>query len=120
MTTADDRGLDALLERLRTRYYGNSWIRAVSHGLVSLLVQHARHRADRQPWRLAFDRIEEAEIVEQEFLASLLRRSDPAVLQVIVGTGGEVGSPALGWALARYAAKRPPARVHRPAGPTRR
>jgi tetratricopeptide (TPR) repeat protein len=99
----------------RTRYYGNTWIRGLSHGLISLLMEYARRRGDDLPWQLAFDRIEEADMAEQEFLASLLRRCDPAVLRVTVGTAGEVSCAELGWALTRYASKRPPATVHRPA-----
>jgi tetratricopeptide (TPR) repeat protein len=65
----------------RTRYFGSSLIRVLSQGIVSFLLGYA-HRAG--PLRLVFDEVGEAEPTMQELLAILIRRADPAVLQVVV------------------------------------
>ncbi|MEO6700687.1 MAG: tetratricopeptide repeat protein [Jatrophihabitantaceae bacterium] len=89
----------------RTRYYGNSWIRGLSHGLVSLLLEHARRSEATEPWTLHFDQAEQADLAEQEFLAILLRRAEPGLLRVVIGTGSEPDCPELRAALARFTAQ---------------
>jgi tetratricopeptide (TPR) repeat protein len=74
----------------RTRYFGQQWIRGMSQGVVTFLVEYARRRAaegvDGGPLRLAFDDVDAAERTEQELLALLVRRADPATLHLALGS----------------------------------
>ena len=99
----------------RTRFFGAQLIRAVSHGVITFLLEYARlARPDGgTPLTLAFDDAHAASATGQEFLALLLRRADPDLLRVIIGTSGEELSAELDEALERHAlpvaAEAPPA-----------
>ncbi|HEV7655623.1 MAG TPA: tetratricopeptide repeat protein [Mycobacteriales bacterium] len=104
----------------RTRYFGVQWIRGMSQGVVNFLLAFARLRAeagDPVPLRLAFDDVHAAEPTEQELLAILVRRADPATLAVTVGTAEEPLPPELRTALQEWATSRtaPPVPDERPA-----
>ncbi|WP_165845719.1 tetratricopeptide repeat protein [Streptacidiphilus pinicola] len=70
----------------RTRFFGSGMIRCMSQGIVSFLLGHAERLASSGglPLHLVFDEVDQAEPTTQEFLALLLRRADPAQLQVTV------------------------------------
>jgi tetratricopeptide (TPR) repeat protein len=71
----------------RTRYFGQSLIRAMSHGIVTFLVGYATALRTETGRRLcvAFDDLHAADLTEQELVAIVLRRADPAVLRVVAG-----------------------------------
>ena len=75
----------------RTRYFGQSLIRAMSQGIVTFLVTYAsRLRPERErPLTIALDDVHAADLTEQELVSILVRRADPEVLQVAVGVTGE-------------------------------
>jgi hypothetical protein len=61
----------------------------LAHGLTEFV--RAQHRARALgPVTLVFDSASEADPTDQEFLAVLLRRLDPAEITVVVGTGREL------------------------------
>ncbi|WP_394834420.1 tetratricopeptide repeat protein [Pendulispora rubella] len=84
----------------RTRYQ-TGLARRAAHSVVELLVAYARQRGE-GALRLAFDAAHAADATDQEFLAILLRRADPALLQVHVGTKEQPLPEALAEALAKY------------------
>ena len=90
----------------RTRYFGLHLIRAFSQGIVSFLLEYARLiRTERvSPLTLAFDDVQRADPTTQEFIAILLRRADPAVLRLLIGTTGELLEPELAASLEDHAA----------------
>lgn len=90
----------------RTRYFGLHLIRAFSQGIVSFLLEYARLiRPERvSPLTLAFDDVQSADPTTQEFIAILLRRADPAVLRLLIGTTGELLEPELAASLDVHAA----------------
>jgi tetratricopeptide (TPR) repeat protein len=74
----------------RTRFYGPGRTRRLAHGVVDFLRAYAQDLAAAggagpaiTAW---FDGIHEADATEQELLAIMLRRIDPTLLRVIVGT----------------------------------
>ena len=77
----------------RTRYFGQQYIRGMSQGIVSFLLEYARRRQDAEPadepLTLALDDLHAAEPTAQEFVAILLRRADPGLLRVVVGSTDE-------------------------------
>ena len=85
----------------RTRYQ-TGLSRRAAHGVVELLVAYARQRGE-GALRLAFDAAHAMDATDQEFLVILLRRADPALLQVHVGTKEPPLPAALAEALATYA-----------------
>ena len=56
---------------------------------------------------LVIERVEEADPTDAEWIATLLRRIDPALVQIVVCTGAELPDGALAEALRRYADRRP-------------
>src|SRR4051794_6727940 len=72
----------------RTRYFGPSLIRGISQGAITFLMSYARARRRRtgSPLTVMIDDVQAAEETGREFVALLLRRADPAVLRVVVGT----------------------------------
>lgn len=72
----------------RTRWYSPLRTRRISHSLVEFLRDYASRRAA-GPLTLGFDAVEEADHTDQEFLAVALRRCDPAVVRIVVGTAGD-------------------------------
>ncbi|SBT39068.1 tetratricopeptide repeat protein [Micromonospora auratinigra] len=86
----------------RTRFYSRVRTLRLSHGLVELLRDHLRTLGG--PRRtLVLDRLDEADPTDAEFVSVLLRRLDPDLLTVIVGTGTGPLDDALTVALDRYA-----------------
>ncbi|MGW0765591.1 tetratricopeptide repeat protein [Streptomyces sp. NPDC002676] len=89
----------------RTRFYGPGRTRRLAHGVVEFLNAYAASHAPHLV-TVSFDAVHEADATEQELLAILLRRADPARLRVVIGTdGAELPERAaeLGRALRRYA-----------------
>jgi tetratricopeptide (TPR) repeat protein len=68
----------------RTRYYARLRTKRISNGLVEFLHQAL---AGGPPRSLVVEHAEHADASDQEFLAALLRRTDPARLTVVVCTG---------------------------------
>ena len=102
----------------RTRYVGASWIRAISHGVVSFLDEYAaaQHEAGAPPLTITFDELHQADPSQQELVALLLRRADPTTLQILVGTApGTALLPELQASLNQHAAPLDPAPEPAPA-----
>ena len=89
----------------RTRYSGRGIIRCTSQGLASFVIEYAHrtHAAPGGPLMLAFDDVDAAEPTAQEFLALLLRRADPAHVQIMLGTAGGEIDEELAMAIASHA-----------------
>ncbi|MEO6502277.1 MAG: tetratricopeptide repeat protein [Jatrophihabitantaceae bacterium] len=68
----------------RTRYYSSLRTLRLAHGLVELIRDYLR-LARLGPLSVTFDDVEHADFTDQEFLAVLLRRIDPALLTVVIG-----------------------------------
>jgi len=93
----------------RTRFYPPARTQRIAHGLTELL----RDFVGAGPRRaLVIERADEADPTDLEWIATLLRRIDPAQLQIIV-CAGEDGP--LVEALRRYAAPGPGVRTPEPA-----
>jgi tetratricopeptide (TPR) repeat protein len=87
----------------RTRFYSRLRTQRISHGLVEFVQEYLR-RTGAQPRSLVVHGIEGIEHTDAEFLAILLRRTEPDLLTVVVcGAGPEVAPP-LAEALESYAA----------------
>jgi len=85
----------------RTRFYARLRTRRIANGLVEFLRDSLPDGARRT---LVVENVEHADQTDWEFLAALLRRTDPAQLTVVIGTGaGEVPDDELRSALATYA-----------------
>ncbi|WP_405019901.1 tetratricopeptide repeat protein [Kitasatospora sp. NBC_00070] len=84
----------------RTRYYSRLRTLRIAHGLVEFLTEYAQALGD-GPHTLVVEDLHRADPTDQEFLAVLLRRMDPALLTVVAHTGtepleqppGEVAAP---------------------------
>ncbi|MER7770467.1 tetratricopeptide repeat protein [Kitasatospora sp. NPDC096140] len=87
----------------RTRLYPAKRTRRLAHGIVEFLHGHARELG--RALALRFDRVDEADHTDQEFLAILLRRALPDLLMVTVHTGGADLIPELTTALATRATR---------------
>ncbi|MDH6574488.1 tetratricopeptide repeat protein [Kitasatospora sp. MAP5-34] len=70
----------------RTRFYARLRTRRISHGLVEFL--HSCLRAD-SPRTLVVENVDHAEHTDLEFLAALVRRTDPARLRVVLCSAGD-------------------------------
>ncbi|WP_320068268.1 tetratricopeptide repeat protein [Micromonospora sp. RTGN7] len=90
----------------RTRIYPANRTRRLAHGATEFLAGYAA-RAGHRPLRLAFDRVDEADPTDQEFLGIFLRRVRPEAVRVLVGTAGGTLEPELTAALDRYADRLP-------------
>jgi tetratricopeptide (TPR) repeat protein len=96
----------------RTRFYPMAHTRRVAHGLCELLLAWAQI-SDERPI-LFLDRLDAADATDLEFVEIMLRRSDPRVLTLIVGTRTVARlAPTLEEALRRYC-RFVPAPVPRP------
>ncbi|MEZ0113867.1 tetratricopeptide (TPR) repeat protein [Catenulispora sp. EB89] len=84
----------------RTRIYPANRTRRLAHGAVELLTAFAAEQPD--PLAVAFDRVEDADHTDQEFLAILLRRCPADRIRVVVATRGEDLSDELVANLGRY------------------
>ena len=89
----------------RTRFYGTGMIRCMSQGVVTFLTCYARRVTESGgvPLCVVFEDMHAAEVTTQEFVALLVRRSDPEVLKVVVsGADGEPTAELTG-VLSRFA-----------------
>jgi tetratricopeptide (TPR) repeat protein len=85
----------------RTRFQAGLPRRA-SQGITELLTEYAQRRGR---LRLGFDAVQAADPTDQEFLAILLRRSTPELVQVQVGTTTSAFSAELAAALDSHAVR---------------
>ncbi|MEN3357515.1 MAG: hypothetical protein V7637_1497 [Mycobacteriales bacterium] len=85
----------------RTRFYSRLRTLRIAHGLTEFLRDHLL-RLDTGRRSLFVDQADQADSTDQELLAVLLRRLDPALLRLAVGTAGMPG-PVLAPPLRRYA-----------------
>ncbi|MFB6891346.1 tetratricopeptide repeat protein [Kitasatospora sp. NPDC056327] len=74
--------------RERTRFYSALRTLRIAHGLVEFLHAYLR-AAGEGPRTLVVDDAHRADPTDGEFLAVLLRRTDPALLTVVITTGTE-------------------------------
>lgn len=90
----------------RTRFYGPARTRRLAHGVVEFLNRWAAESG--RPVTVRFDAVHAADATEQELLAIVLRRVDPARLRVVVATTADplpAHATELAGALARYAVR---------------
>ena len=90
----------------RTRIYPANRTRRLAHGATEFLTGYAAG-SGRRPLRLAFDRVDQADPTDQEFLAIFLRRAHPDEILVRIGSGGGKLEAELVAALDRYAHRLP-------------
>ena len=99
----------------RTRFYSRLRTLRIAHGLTEFLRDYAA--AIGEPRSIVIDHVDDADQTDQELVSVLLRRLDPGLLTLVIGTSGAAGryeteagqSPdPLFAALARYA-RRPDA-----------
>ena len=76
----------------RTRFYSRLRTLRIAHGLAEFLRDYAA--ADGEPRSIVIDQVDDADQTDQELLSVLLRRIDPALLTLVVGTNGPAGRPA--------------------------
>lgn len=69
----------------RTRYYSTLRTLRIAHGLVELIRDHLRE-AGLGPRSLFIDDLHQADFTDREFVAVLLRRVEPELLTVVVGS----------------------------------
>jgi len=77
----------------RTRFYPGAHAQRVAHGLVEFLAEYA---AAGHPggWTIVVDNADHADATDAQFLATLIRRIDPAVLRVVLaGTTATLTDP---------------------------
>jgi tetratricopeptide (TPR) repeat protein len=70
----------------RTRFYSRLRTLRIAHGLTEFLRDYAT--AIGEPRSIVIDHVDDADQTDQELLSVLLRRLDPGLLTLIVGTGG--------------------------------
>jgi tetratricopeptide (TPR) repeat protein len=87
----------------RTRLYPANRTRRLAHGCTEFLDAYAAALGLGRPLTLCFDRVDEADHTDQEFLAILLRRARPERIAVTVRTGGADLIAELAEAVAEYA-----------------
>lgn len=88
------------IPRERTRFYSRLRTLRLAHGLYDFL--HACLALGAYPGlTLFFDRVQEADPLDQEFIRIILRRASPGRLHVIVGSSADPLPPALTEALTR-------------------
>ncbi|MCQ4041432.1 tetratricopeptide repeat protein [Streptantibioticus rubrisoli] len=70
----------------RTRFYSRLRTLRLAHGLTEFLRDFVRHTAT-GPRSLTFDNVHAADQTDRELLSVLLRRLDPELVTLVVGTG---------------------------------
>jgi len=87
----------------RTRFHAKLRTMRLAHGMTEFLRDYLRLGGWR-PASLVIDRIDQGDPTDQEFLSILVRRLDPVLLTLVIGTGTnpDPASP-LGVALSRHA-----------------
>jgi tetratricopeptide (TPR) repeat protein len=70
----------------RTRWWSAEMVRCMSQGIVTFLTTYARrvHAAGEPLPAVVFEEVHAAEHTTQEFIALLMRRSDPATLRLVI------------------------------------
>ncbi|MEU6220968.1 tetratricopeptide repeat protein [Streptomyces sp. NPDC047022] len=68
----------------RTRYYARLRTRRISNGLVEFVRDALPVLGHDGPWCLVVENAEHAEVTDEEFLATLVRRVDPGTLTVVL------------------------------------
>lgn len=89
----------------RTRFYPRAHTLRIAHGLCELLRAWAARQKDVPV--LLLDRMDAADHTDQELIAIMLRRCDPGVLRLVVGTGCDVPTDVLADALRTHASRAP-------------
>jgi tetratricopeptide (TPR) repeat protein len=93
----------------RTRWYSALRTRRMANGIIDLL-RELTNGCVEAPLVLMFDRVDEADATDQEFLALALRRLDPGRLRLVIGSGaGTLPESLLGARAAYTEALRVPA-----------
>jgi tetratricopeptide (TPR) repeat protein len=99
----------------RTRFYSRLRTLRIAHGLTEFLRDYAA--AIGEPRSIVIDHVDDADQTDQELVSVLLRRLDPRLLTLVIGTSGTSGASArpeagagqspdpLFAALARYAVR---------------
>jgi len=94
----------------RTRFYSRLRTLRIAHGLTEFLRDYAA--AIGEPRSIVIDHVDDADQTDQELVSVLLRRIDPRMLTLVIGTSGAAGGNEAGAgrspdplfaALARYA-----------------
>jgi tetratricopeptide (TPR) repeat protein len=94
----------------RTRFYSRLRTLRIAHGLTEFLRDYVT--AIGEPRSIVVDHVDGADQTDSEFVSVLLRRLDPDLITLVVGTSGAAGQPEptaerladpLSVALARYA-----------------
>jgi tetratricopeptide (TPR) repeat protein len=75
----------------RTRFYSRLRTLRIAHGLTEFLRDYAT--AIGEPRSLVIDHVDDADQTDAELVSVLLRRIDPGLLTLIIGTGGAPGGP---------------------------
>ena len=70
----------------RTRFYSPARTLRLAHGVVEFVRDHVTH-LDGGPFHVLIDQVDEADPTDAEAIAVLLRRVDPRVLRLVIGTG---------------------------------
>ena len=96
----------------RTRFYPRAHTQRIAHGLCELLRAWAGHQDDLPV--LLLDRMDAADQTDQELVAIMLRRCDPGLLRLVVGTGRDVVTDVLADALRAHASRAPSPTPSRP------
>ena len=73
-------------EEERTRWWSRLRTRRMSHGLIDLLRELTADAGDAPRLVLAFDRLDEADATDREFITLALRRLDPRQVRLVIGT----------------------------------
>lgn len=88
----------------RTRFYSRLRTLRIAHGITELVRDHTL-LCGAGPVTLAVDDLDNADPTDRELVAVLVRRLDPALVTVVVGTGPSVDGDPLVSALAKYATR---------------
>jgi tetratricopeptide (TPR) repeat protein len=82
-----------------------SWMRRVANGVADFILGTIERQRP-LPATLVFTNVDHADPVDQEFIATLLRRADPKTLRLCICTASVALTPPLAAALAQYARRR--------------
>lgn len=96
-----------ILDASRVSREGNptSWIRRVANGVADFILGYFEQRSA-APASLTLANVDHADVADQDFIATLLRRADPKVLRLRICTESASLPPLLATALGQYAKQR--------------